>query len=125
MKVTWNDERFRSAIDAAVFARTTNAAQLVEERAKTSMRGGGYPHRPSTPGTPPNIDTGALRRSGEHNVITDGHRVRGFVRFGGPGVPYGLAQEFGNRRLPARPYLRPALEKSRGDILRLIRVGRQ
>lgn len=121
MKITWNDSQFRAAVDSAVFARTTNAALLVEEKAKNSMKGGGRPHRASAPGSPPAIDTGALRRSGQHTVITDGQRIRGFVKFGGGNVPYALAQEFGNRRLPARPYLRPALESSKTRVLAILR----
>lgn len=122
-RVDWNATRFITGLDAVTAARMETAAGYVEAKAKGSMAGGGSPHKPSAPGSPPNVDSGALRRSIEHSVITAGSQVVGAVSAGGGNVPYALAQEFGYmpRNLPPRPYLRPALHGSRADILRILR----
>lgn len=117
-RVDWNDGHFKDRLSKQLFNGLTSAAGKVQHDAQASMKGGGSPHRPSAPGSPPNVDTGALRGSGQTNVFTDGTRIRAQVAFGGGNVPYGKLHEFGGRNHPPRPYLRPALEQNRGNIMR-------
>ena len=91
--------------------------QLLESEAERSITAGavsGANHVPSLPGLPPNEDTGTLRR----NIET---------RVGGPNLvvveslaPYSAFLEFGTSRLSPRPYMRPAAEKTRPEITKLV-----
>lgn len=56
------------------------------------------------------VDTGNLRRSITHEVVSDGRGV--LVRIG-TNVDYAIYQELGTRNHPAHPFLRPALESIR------------
>lgn len=49
------------------------------------------------------VDTGRLRNSISHSVDTGGKSV-----YIGTNVEYGIYVEMGTRRMPARPYLKPA-----------------
>jgi HK97 gp10 family phage protein len=66
----------------------------------------------SLPGDAPNTDTGRLIGSIAVEVSPSGIFV-------GTSVPYGAHLEYGTRRMPARPWLVPAMEKKRGAIKRL------
>lgn len=57
----------------------------------------------SKPGQPPNSDTGILVKSIAFDV--DKTNLKGKV---GTNLMYGVWLEFGNERMPARPWLRPA-----------------
>lgn len=62
---------------------------------------------PSPPGTPPGRDTAALANS------IKGRRERPLRWIVSDGVIYGVEHEFGNpaRNLPARPWMRPAVDR--------------
>ncbi|EYB67412.1 hypothetical protein DEIPH_ctg041orf0008 [Deinococcus phoenicis] len=65
------------------------------------------PHTASAPGDPPAVDSGDLRNSIGVQKIKDGHyRV-------GTNKKHGVYMEFGTRKVAARPWLRPSLEKLR------------
>ncbi len=72
-------------------------------------------HRPSAPGEVPAVDTGILRASIAHEVVEDKNGVAGFVGVESA-VKYGLWLELGTRRMDARPFLRPALIRTRTAI---------
>ena len=72
-------------------------------------------HRPSKPGEVPAVDTGVLRASITHEVIEDKNGVVGFVGVESA-VKYGLWLELGTRLMAARPFLRPALIRTRTAI---------
>lgn len=63
------------------------------------------------------VDTGRLRNSIAFEVAPDGLSARI-----GTNVEYAPHQEFGTRRMPAAPFLFPALEEERPEFLR--RLGR-
>lgn len=101
-------------VGAALFAggnRVQVAAQLSITRGAVSGKG----HVPSAPGEPPNNDTGVLA----NNIET--------VQVGplkvevSSNAPYAAAQEFGNSRLPERPYMRPAAAAERANVVQLVR----
>lgn len=103
---------------ALIGAKLYEAGELVQIDAQISITTGavsGKNHVPSAPGEPPNNDTGVLANSIETNLITQ-TKVEVSAN-----APYAAAQEFGNDVLPERPYMRPALQKNRGNIARLIK----
>lgn len=77
-------------------------ALRIEAYAKASMHGGGTPHRPSAPGTPPNIDLAVLVNSIQTFHVGE---LTSVVRVG---ADYGLDLELGTRRMAARPFMAPA-----------------
>ena len=93
------------------------AGQLIESTAEHSITAGsisGKNHVPSAPGSPPNADS----RFMDSNIETE---------IGGPTLvtvtsyaPYSAVHEFGGSRHPARPFMRPATEKHRKDVIRLV-----
>lgn len=132
-KVTVFERELEAAINEAAEKPLHEAAKLVRDEAKESIKdepppenvkvegttptGGRFVRlrrRPvkSQPGGPPFSRSGNLRR----NIVA----IRNFV-----GVTraafYGRFVEFGTRRAAARPFLRPALERMRPFIAPLLR----
>lgn len=90
----------------------------------SATAGGAARHRASAPGQPPAAQTGRLAasieaRRGPGLSATVGVHDRAVAE-------YAEHLEFGTRRMAARPWLVPALERARGDIRRRIEdaVGR-
>lgn len=79
---------------------------------------------PSAPGSPPSLVSGALRRSvmvGDIDRQGDTHSVKVY-----PSMIYSRIQELGGiagrgARLPARPYVGPAVDESIDDVARIFR----
>lgn len=109
---------------AAARRAVVKAAHYVEAKTKAKLSLTSHPKgtpTPSLPGQPPSLVTGTLKRS----VKTTGARrtARGYEALVGPTAEYARVQELGGpagrglrTRLPARPYLRPALRESRPGI---------
>lgn len=101
-------------IGAALFAggeRIAVAAQISITEGAVS----GKAHVPSAPGSPPNNDTGRLAGNIETvQVAVDRVEVSS-------NAPYAAEQEFGNSRLPARPYMAPAAAAERKNVTQLVR----
>ena len=116
-----------------------DSLSLIERTTKQllSVSGAGSPGRDSrgrfsravgaasAPGTPPHLQTGALRRSVKQSPIEQigSTRFQGDV---GPTIEYGRIQELGGVAgrgaiLPARPYLQPAFEESLPEIAIIFR----
>lgn len=107
------------ANDAATRAATAKGAHLIEAETKKQLTSSSHPKgtpTPSSPGEPPSLVTGQLRRSirvqGPAQVAPATYEARI-----GPTAVYGRIQELGGvtgrghaTTLPARPYLAPALE---------------
>lgn len=93
-------------VDKNTRKRIAQAGMLVEREAKQlCSKGGGKNRTPSAPGSPPHVQTGALRSS----IRTEWDGDRRVVV--GPSVAYGRHLEFGTRRMAARPFMRPALAR--------------
>ncbi|MDD4521686.1 MAG: HK97 gp10 family phage protein [Methanosarcina sp.] len=76
----------------------SQGAAVVERSAKQKVR----------------VKTGNLRNSiGEMKKTSSSTRVESQV---GTDVEYGPANEFGTRRMPAQPYLRPAIDENEAQI---------
>lgn len=102
-----NSQYMQDPINRALY----EAGEAVRADAQASIRAGaimGPGHVPSAPGTPPNADTGNLDMS--IDVRLDRNRKTVTVS---AMAPYAAAQEYGTSKLPARPYMRPALQRNR------------
>jgi len=103
--------RVKTAVTAGIAAPLMACGMLVEREAKQSMRkGGGKARAPSAPGTPPHIQTGALRSS----ITTAPHGLCEVVV--GPIEPYGQVHEYGGRHHPQRPFMRPAMLRAQSKF---------
>lgn len=103
---------------ALIGAKLYEAGELVQRDAQLSITTGavsGAGHVASAPGEAPNADTHVLDQSIETNQITQ-TKVEVSAN-----APYAVALEFGTSRMAERPYMRPALEKNRGNIARLVK----
>lgn len=66
--------------------------------------------RASLPGDPPAPDTGVLRNSITHEIVTPN-----LLRVG-TSLEYAAPLEFGTTRIAPRPFIRPAFAKARGQM---------
>jgi HK97 gp10 family phage protein len=124
------DKEVVAAVRKASIEPLMKCGLLVESAAKRSMKKGGgggatagganvYYNsdvgryvKASAPGTPPHVQTGNLRSSiavssgnyGGRHVVAVGPTLEGW---------YGVVHEFGGKRHPPRPFMRPALESQR------------
>ncbi len=94
-----NTEKFFNDVSNDVSANIKKAALLVERDAKLFVP----------------VDTGTLRRSITHE-FPDKHTA-----IVGTNIEYGEFIELGTSKMPAQPYLRPALAKNIKVIKRLLK----
>ena len=102
-----------------VLAKLYVAGQRIELDAERSITAGsvsGAGHVPSAPGQPPNADTRLLDGSIETEVQA---QMPPTVTVTSK-APYAAALEFGTSKMAARPYMRPATERNRDDVTRLV-----
>ena len=114
----------RNEVEKALLA----SGLMVEKEAKESIAGGqksghvyrrgNVAHRASAPGEAPASDTGRLINS--INVRPVQGELAVDVKAGGGVVKYARSLEFGTSKMAARPFLFPALEKSKPRIKRRI-----
>ena len=137
----WNGKQFFAAATQANIRAMTKAAITVQAKAKELAGGtgsgrlykrGNRSHRASRPGSPPARDTGILVNSVSFEVTKTGNQIKGAV---GPDVDkirrddprvdvdYGLFLELGTSKRAKRPWLKPALIKSRKKILSFFTVA--
>lgn len=93
------------------------AGQIVENEAALSITNGaasGKGHVASKPGEPPNADTHVLDRS-----IETTQRGPMLVEVSA-NAPYASALEFGTSRMSERPYMRPARDKTKKEVIDLV-----
>ena len=90
------------------------ACLIVESYAKEHMS----PESPSAPGEPPAVVTGTLRASITHRLEEEDGDTVGYV---GTNVEYAPYLEFGTSRMAARPFMFPALETNRTNIVDAIK----
>lgn len=109
--------QLRKRLPAAVDAVVQKTAAEVEKNAKEAMEGPkhgrtyrvsktGKAHTASAPGEAPAIDTGLLHSSIMH--YSEGVGKASVDVY----ADYGRDLEFGTRKMAARPFLRPAVEKA-------------
>jgi HK97 gp10 family phage protein len=66
------------------------------------------------------VDTGALQASINQEVVWKGEKVVGTIT-AGEGLNYANAIEFGTSKMPARPFMRPAMNEQRDAIRKLFK----
>jgi HK97 gp10 family phage protein len=117
-------KRLTTEAENEIKVRLFSSANLVEAEAKQSIQRGvksgriykrrSIVHQASAPGEPPASDTGflvsnitktAVEKSGTALSISVESKA-----------PYSKFLEFGTRKMSARPFLQPALEKNRNKI---------
>lgn len=64
------------------------------------------------------VDTGLLRNSITHKVEEDSDKITATT---GTNTEYAPYVEYGTSKMPAQPYLRPAYEKNKDAITRMIK----
>ena len=135
-RINWYGNRvFTLATEANVEAMH-KAAMLVESDVKKNftLQGQGRrygKHTASRPGEPPAIDTGILRASIMNEVEVSGSSVNGKVGPDvefmaakapvGTNVEYGYYLELGTSKMEPRPFLRPALIRTRKKVVKIFR----
>ena len=95
------------------------AGQMIELDARRSIVAGsvsGAGHVPSRPNEPPNNDTGLLQNNISTEIRSSAIPVVAVVSR----APYAAVQEYGSSRQAPRPYLRPATERNRDEVTRLV-----
>ena len=109
-----------SAIEVA--KRLYKVGQDIELDAEFSITAGsvsGEGHFPSKPGEPPNADTRHLDTNIETKLV-DTYRPSVTVT---SHADYSAALEYGTERMAARPFMRPALEKNKKQVVEAARLG--
>lgn len=100
-------------VGAALYA----AGSLIETEAARSITEGavsGKGHVPSKPGEAPKADTHLLDRSIETNLVEP---LRAEVS---ANAPYAVPLEFGTSKMAARPFMAPAAQRKRKEVVDLI-----
>lgn len=116
-----SDRLKRMANDTAgeVLRRLYMAGQLIELDAERSITAGsvsGSGHIPSAPGQPPNRDTGLLDGSIDTEIRAQNPPTVAVVSR----APYAAHLEYGTSRMQPRPYMRPATERNRDEVTRMV-----
>ena len=97
---------FGMAREIGIPAKAVRQALNILTDARKSMRK--KKGVPSAPGRPPHSQTGTLRK----NIVASQDKKTGNVRVGlSADGWYGRVHEFGGRKHPKRPFLKPALDK--------------
>jgi len=78
----------------------------------------GVEHQASAPGEPPATDTGGLIASGRAGAEINGDEIVGVVEWT---APHAQHLEYGTRKMAARPFANPAIERNRARIASLLR----
>ncbi len=100
-------------VDRALFA----GGEAIQVEAQLSITRGavsGAGHVPSKPGEPPNADTHTLA-----NNIETTHKAPLVVEVAS-NAPYSAPLEFGSSRMAARPFMAPARDKMRPEVVALV-----
>lgn len=87
--------------------------ETLEEMDATVKAGMAASGSPSSPGSMPGIDTGALVGSLQHEI--DRGKYTGTYYTTNPLAPY---LEYGTTKMAPRPFMTPAAERARGPFLR-------
>ncbi len=95
------------------------AGQSIELEAERSITAGsvsGKGHVASAPGQPPNRDTGILDGNIETTIVAQNPPTVHVTS----NAPYSAFLEFGTSRMAARPFMRPASNKKRGEVTKAV-----
>jgi len=100
------------------------AGEMIAVEAQISISTGavsGKHHLPSPPGRPPNYDTGNLA---DMIVVSQPKQRKGGVSVQVlSNAHYSSALEYGTSKMPARPFMRPAMDKMTPAARKLVSVA--
>ena len=117
MSVKWYGDRLKKEVEAKCLKNMGAACRFLEGEIKKDLSG----PSPSSPGEPPGVVSGTLRRGVTHEVEKGPNRVVGRV---GTNIEYAIPLEFGTSKMAARPFLRPGLEKNKKPIAKILTSGK-
>lgn len=108
--------KVRANVGKAIFVGSdlirVEARRLI---AQGAIQGAG--HVPSKPGEPPNWDTGDLAG----NIVNA--KTGSVTAETTSNAGHAIDMEFGNSKVEERPYMRPATQRKRNDVLKLVVRG--
>ena len=112
--VKWYPKRFTKKFENHMDRNMDTAAEFLQADIQKAFPGcDGAPPRP---GEIPTIQTGALKKS-----IRWSKGVKQFTRKIGSVIKgYPVFLEFGTKRMTKRPYLRPAIDRNKQNLSRII-----
>lgn len=112
--------RARALVKDVVYAAAdicaAEAAVSITSGSAGGQHGGKHQHVPSSPNQPPNAETGHLNES-IHVEPIDGLSARVVAD-----ASYAAALEFGTSKMVERPFMRPAAQKTKPKMLKLLRA---
>ncbi len=110
----WNAKELLAEVSGRMLSGMDNACQFAAEQAR---------------GKAPRA-TGTLAEEIDYEVVPERNKVVGYVGVKAGGIAanqgkayYGYFQELGTSKLPARPFLRPAVFENGEQIVKLISEG--
>ena len=125
VQARWHGPSFMAVAENAVEEAVARAGLSVQIEAIRLVSQAAYPPA-SRPGEPPRVRTGTLLRSIDQETFRSkaGTKVDFTARVGS-NLKYGFWLETGTRRMAARPWLRPALDSKRNQIVKeILKAGR-
>lgn len=119
-KVTLNDSAFRAKLLSAVLrgARQVGIEGQTDIRRSINVSNAGG-DQPSAPGEPPRKVTQTLSKSIATVTARNGAGIKTEI---GSNVPYARHLEFGTSKMEARPFLRPALQRLKTQVLDILKI---
>lgn len=87
-------------------------AETLVEMDVTVQTGMGASGSPSSPGSMPGVDTGALRASMQHEIARGKYKGTYFTP-----MEYAPHLEYGTTRMAARPFMTPSAERARPHFM--------
>lgn len=94
---------------------------MTETKVNSDVSYGKHNHHPSLPNNPPAVDTGLLRMSITYTVEETNGKIIGKVGSTLKNPPYGAYQEYGTSRMQPRPWLKPAIEKTKDRVKEILK----
>jgi HK97 gp10 family phage protein len=112
VNMKWHGDDFKRDLGKTIRAKLTTCGEIIISDAQRSMMepktGSPGPQTTrSAPGESPAVQTGTLKESLAQEPLEDRVGIRV-----GTNIRYGLYLELGTRKMRARPWLRPALDRS-------------
>ncbi len=117
-QIKWRGKSLMQKVDVLIAENLKTAGQVLKDDIKGTLnvRGADF----SQPGEPPRTRSKRLLKSIRAKVDRSGGGLRLIV---GSNAPHWHLLEFGTVNMEARPYLRPAFDRFRGQAERIVGKG--
>jgi len=117
MSMKWHGDRLKKEVRSKCEKNMDKACRFLESEIKKDLSG----KSPSSPGEPPGVVTGELRRSMTYEIEKTSQGITGRV---GTNKEYAIPLEFGTSRMAARPFVRSNFEKNKKEIAKILTSGK-